>query len=365
MKDRKTLPVSMIFRFLAGALIFAVLFVQLSYLHRGYERMMRFYGLPEQSLDVAVVGTSSTFTAYMPMEVWNEKGIASAVIATNMQFEGTLSYTLKEIEKYQTPKVWLIDVMPFIRAHYAGQSDWEPGDRNLNIRYNVDSLRYSPERVSLIREICQDSGLGLREEIYYNFDMVRYHMTRLEFAHFNNSLHDINYGFQHLQKEGGDPFDPAEMIEGTEKETVLTGTELKNLEELLLEAQHLKEKGAQVFFYCPPVWFFSEEDGGRKTFLKRVITERGFGFWDLTKEKAAAGLDPDEDYRDFMHFDSLGAGKVTGLLEEHLCAECALPDRRQDPAYASWNADYLRWKELLGGYLDVDKRAVQAMREQG
>ena len=99
-KERSTGKIpgaGIIARVLTGGLLFFFLLVQLSYIHRGYDRMMRFYGLPKQSLDAVVVGTSSTFTSYMPMEVWNEAGIASAVAATNMQFEGTLPFTSREI----------------------------------------------------------------------------------------------------------------------------------------------------------------------------------------------------------------------------------------------------------------------------
>ena len=351
-------------RVLAGGLLFFFLLVQLSYIHRGYDRMMRFYSLPKQSLDAVVVGTSSTFTSYMPMEVWNEAGIASAVAATNMQFEGTLPFTIREIRKYQTPKVWIIDLMPFIRGHYAGQEAWNSGDRNLNIRYNVDSMRWSKNRMELIHEICSDYGLGLREEIYYNFDLARYHMTKAELSRFNNAVRDLNYGYQHLQKEGGEPFDVTAMTERTEKETPLDGTELKNLDRLFEEAEFLKQGGAEVVFLFQPFWFESEDEAGRKTWLCRILSEKGFRFWDLTEEKEKAGLDPEEDFRDHLHFDSLGSMKSTRLISERLRQEFPLPDHRQDPAYASWNADYPQWAELRGGYLNVDTAAVAALRQQ-
>ena len=353
-----------IVRVLIGGLLFFFLLVQLSYIHRGYDRMMRFYGLPKQSLDAVVVGTSSTFTSYMPMEVWNEDGIASAVAATNMQFEGTLVHTIREIRKYQTPKVWIIDLMPFIRGHYAGQEAWNGGDRNLNIRYNVDSMRWSKNRMDLIHEICSDYGLGLRDEIYYNFDLARYHMTKAELSRFGNAVRDLNYGYQHLQREGGEPFDVSVMTEGTEKETPLEGTERKNLDGLLSEAALLKQSGAEVVFLFQPFWFETEEEAGRKTWLCRILSEQGFRFWDLTLEKEAAGLIPDEDFRDFLHFDSLGSMKSTRLISSHLKQDFSLPDHRQDPAYASWNADYPQWAELRGGYLNVDTAAAAADKEK-
>ena len=56
--------------------------------------------------------------------------------------------------------------------------------------------------------------------------------------------------------------------------------------------------------------------------------------------------------------------KSTRLIAERLRQEFPLPDHRQDPAYASWNADYPQWAELRGGYLNVDTAAVAALRQQ-
>ena len=47
-------------RVLIGGLLFFFLLVQLSYIHRGYDRMMRFYGLKPHTLDAVVIGTSTT-----------------------------------------------------------------------------------------------------------------------------------------------------------------------------------------------------------------------------------------------------------------------------------------------------------------
>ena len=189
-------------------------------------------------------------------------------------------------------------------------------------------------------------------------------MTKAELSRFGNAVRDLNYGYQHLQKEGGEPFDVSVMTEGTEKETPLEGTERKNLDGLLTEAALLKQSGAEVVFLFQPFWFETEEEAGRKTWLCRILSEQGFRFWDLTLEKEAAGLIPDEDFRDFLHFDSLGSMKSTRLISSHLKQDFSLPDHRQDPDYASWNADYPQWAELRGGYLNVDTAAVTALRQQ-
>ena len=359
---------SLVLSALNGIIVLAVflfLFAQLSYLHRGYDRMMRFYGLKPHTLDAVVIGTSTTFTSYMPMEVYEERGLASAVAATNMQFEDTLRFTVREVLSRQEPKLILIDVMPFLRAHYAGTDAWNEGDRDLNIRYNLDSLRYGPVRASLVREICRGFGLGWEKEVYYHLDLVRYHLNQPDLKRLGNAVKDAGRGFQHLQKEGGEAFTAGDMIPDDGGEISLPDAEQANLEALLSVLQ--SEGGAagqfRTIFYCPPVFLDTKEQVGRKNYLNRFLTEAGYTFWDLTKEREEAGLLAEEDYRDPVHFDSLGAQKVTALISRKIAAyeaenpEFRLPDRRNDPAYAEWNESLGRWKEELGGYLGVDQGA--------
>lgn len=342
-------------------LIAAFLAVQLTYLCRGYNRMARFYGLREESLDAVVIGTSTTFTSYMPMEVYGQYGISSAVVATNMQFEGTLPYTIREVEKTQSPKLILIDLMPFIRHHYAGRSDWDAGDVNLFIRYNIDSMKISPDRAKLIHEICRDFGMGWKDEIYYNCDVSRYHLNPANFAQMKNEMHDANRGFQHLQKEGGEAFRAEEMAD-TDAVIPLEGIEQENFDRLLQTVASLPD--CTTVFFCPPVYFETALEAGTKNYVKKAVRERGYEFWDLTEERGKAGLDPETDYRDALHFDSLGSLKVTKMLSDRITAEFSLPDRRQDPAWQDWNTDFEEWEDLRGGYLNVDHAAVRAMERR-
>gem|GEM_PF-1864923 len=361
-------------------LLFLFLLTELSYLHRGYDRMMRFYGLKRNSVDAAVIGTSTTFTAYMPMEAYGERGIASCVAATNMQFENTLKYTVREVRKRQNPRLMVIDVMPFLRAHYAGTDAWNPGDRDLNIRYNVDSLPHGAARFRLISEICRGFGLGPDRVFYYCFDPIRYHLNRPDLVRFHNAVKDPARGFQHLQKEGGVEFRKADMPEDRGQELPLPEAEEKNLRDLLAvlaedagiagqsgpaghtgaagQSGSAGDAGCRVVFCCPPVFLDTEEQIGQKNYLRRILPEAGYEFWDLTEEREAAGLLAEEDYRDPVHFDSLGSLKTTALLTERIAAAAELPDRRGDPAWGDWNEALAQWKDLRGGYLAVDTAAV-------
>lgn len=48
----------------AGLALTGYLFIQVSYMHRGYTRLMGFYGMEENTIDVVFVGTSVTFSSF-------------------------------------------------------------------------------------------------------------------------------------------------------------------------------------------------------------------------------------------------------------------------------------------------------------
>lgn len=58
---------------------------------------------------------------------------------TNVQFENSLRYSVKEVMKTQSPRLMLIDIAPFMYEHdvtYAYAH--EPDNAELFVKYNVD-----------------------------------------------------------------------------------------------------------------------------------------------------------------------------------------------------------------------------------
>ena len=83
---------------IVGILLLVFTLIHVTYIHRGYTVLQGFYALPKNSIDVAVVGTSITFSAFMPMDAWHDYGISSYNYCTNVQFLNSLKYSLKDIE---------------------------------------------------------------------------------------------------------------------------------------------------------------------------------------------------------------------------------------------------------------------------
>ena len=118
--------------------IFIYLFIHLTYVFREplsttREHLMGYYSEEKDTVDLVILGTSATFSAIVPMQLWEDYGIPAYDFCTNVQLEDSMQYSLREITKYQSPKLIVIDIAPFMYGHNAENSQ---GD-NQRMRYNV------------------------------------------------------------------------------------------------------------------------------------------------------------------------------------------------------------------------------------
>lgn len=322
-------------------------------MHRGYTRLMGFYELEENTVDVVLVGTSVTFSSFMPMEAWNEYGIAAYDYCTNVQFENSLRHSVKEIMKTQTPKLIIIDIAPFISQHSAGEfSDLK--NRDTFIKYNIDSMSYSFNRMQLVHEINQESNGDMYSFLYYFFDICRYHTNNPSLEQYDNAYNDVNRGYGYLGKNEGATLDKSTFLHDDGKEKALEGCHEAYLGDLLSYTDQLE---CDVVFYCAPVLFADDrgiDQYARKNYIKRVVEDRGYVFWDLSTDVETIGLDYDNDFWNINHFDSLGAEKITKYLSKRIVDTYDIPDRRKDIQYSKWNEDYQNWISVKEEYNNQD-----------
>ncbi|WP_143064530.1 hypothetical protein [Pseudobutyrivibrio sp. C4] len=308
---------------------------------------MGFYSLKDNSVDVVFCGTSVTFSAFMPMEAWNDYGIVAYNYCTNVQFENSLKYSLVDIERTQKPQVIMVDIAPFLYSHYAGNQDWDDDNHELFIKYNLDSRKYTLDRFKLVKEINDDMKGDFESYWYYYFDIDRYHTNYVNYNHFNNSEKDITYGYGYLEHNQGGAFSLEDTAIDDGSEQPLNEREQFYLDELIETADTID---AEVVFYCAPVYFRNSTEFGKKNYIKKQIEKSGFKFADFSGDIDEIGLDYTSDFWSINHFDALGAEKVTKHFSEYLVSELGVPDRRKDDRYSYLNDDYKDWLELKSEY---------------
>ncbi|MBQ9538433.1 MAG: hypothetical protein IJU95_04115 [Treponema sp.] len=330
------------------SLLLAMLFFQVSYLYRGPLAHTRgnlsgFYACRKNSLDLVFVGTSGTFSAFCPMDAWEQFGFASYNFCVNCMSTNAMPYALTEIVKTQKPKVVAIDVHSFIRRNRT----MEISERDA--RYNTDAYRYSLNRFRLIHD-CVPKSFG---RFSYYFDIVKYHDSSFSrgFA-INGARHNVDKGFNNLQW-------------GVVEAPVMTAG-LKALEEpfdsdLTALIERCRKLKVKVLFFTYPYGNFREDSIACLNYIKKRVQEAGFDFLDCEEFIGDFSFDYTRDYWEGAHFNIYGAQKVTALVGALLKERYGLPDRRSDARYSKWNEELSSWHENVVKY----KEEIDCLRRKG
>lgn len=342
-----------------GIVLFFYLLFHISYMHRGYKILTGFYSQEKNTMDVVFIGTSTTYTSYIPLDAWKEYGISSYIYATNVMFENFIKYSINDVLKYQSPQLLLIDITPYLFKTYAGSNYFTDNKLDVYIKFNIDSRKYSFDRLEYLNEIIKDQNGTISDYIYYFFDIARYHTNDIDISNYNNSKKDPNYGFKHMRLVDGVDIDIDNAIKDEGQSSPISSRELSYLEELLTYVNSLD---TDVLFYCPPIFSYEKFNIESKNFVKRYIENSGFKFLDLYNKKEEIGLDYKYDYYDYMHFNFLGAQKTTNYLCKYIKNNYGIEDKRNDIKYAFLNDDYKVWEKIKEDYDFLDRTGVAALK---
>ena len=329
--------------------VFLFLFVHLSYCKRGnlsYTRknISGYYALRRNSLDVVFIGTSGTFSSFIPMQAWKDCGFASYNFCVNMMGANTIPYAVTEAMKSQKPRLLVIDIYPFITGEMIGNL----GDSY--IRYNTDGFKYSLNRFLLIKnEVMRAQDLE-ESPLSYFFDIIKWHTNDLAPANFFCKMPNVDRGYNAMVWGKVDRPGRTDEVKSLSPELEACLAKLLN---------KCTKVGCPVLFvYYPFADTYKYPDAlANVNYIGGRVQEAGFSFKNFCAEWEAFGLDVDRDYWDPAHFNIYGAEKVTALVAPYLKEAYALPDHRGEKGYQDWEADYGEWLEHETEYKsDIENR---------
>jgi hypothetical protein len=265
-----------------------------------------FFAEPKGSIDVLVIGTSDVYSSVAPLVWWDRYGFTGYAWGEASQRIFETYNDLKRIYRVQRPKVVLLEIGNLYRDATRAQV--------------LDSM--------------VKAGLAQVFPIiscHHNLDPRR-------LSNLGAPLHSVTKGYflragavpatgSDRLKKGGNAIDP------------LCQAALRRC--LTLCESH----GSKVILLSVPT------HGGWNARRHRAVA-------DLAKKWDVAYLDLNETLQSAInwktdtpdggtHLNYRGAAKVTAWLGEYLHTAAALPDHRQDAAYAAWNHDWTRWDKSL------------------
>lgn len=294
-----------------------------------------FYNEEPDQFEVMFFGSSHSYAAFSPLELWEETGVKSYVFATQQQpLWATYTY-IKEALKTQSPSLVVVDCrMAF--------GDQEYYDKGVNFSY-MDDIPLSWNKVKLAGESVPD--LEGRAALLFNF--IMYHdrwndLHRQDFTFRRDRARDSYKGYVMLSPQEEPRTRPA--IETVTDRTPLLEKNRYWLEEIV---RLCEEEGAALWLVKTPSNLELEE----KALLNTVEDEAarlGVPFRDFNEDYADIGLSEDL-FHDEHHLDVFGASRFTRFFAGALAE--GWPGLRTDREDPVWEADLAVYQEELESYI--------------
>ena len=275
-----------------------------------------FYAEEENSLDVIFIGSSQVYADIAPAVLYEEYGIASYDFCANEQPLSVSYYYIKEALRTQNPKVIVLDVFTVYAEGYEEEGQ---------VHQNLDDMPFSYNKLCAI----WDSVPADMRYSYY-FPLAKYHNTWTDLYQGK-----AEYGFYHERDpyKGWSPFVyPAPFEAGAPARAEVAGQK-----ESTPIPDYAKEWLYKIIDLCKeenvPLLLIKTPNGnGERQKLYNSVAELAF-------ETDTPFVNMNVIFDGQAHINVLHAEKVTSYLGDYLVSHYDLPDRRMDPAYASWEED--------------------------
>lgn len=139
-------------------------------------RIKMFYKEKNDTLDGVLVGSSGAGRGYSPISAWKEYGITTYNFGTSYQTTPMAYYKIKEILKYQKPKVIILDMDSIVVNNTT-----EEATRKIFDNMKLDEVKL---------EAISDNNINIENKLSYIFPMLRFHSrwNQLEKIDFKKSF---------------------------------------------------------------------------------------------------------------------------------------------------------------------------------
>lgn len=286
--------------------------------------------------DVISVGSSHGYWAFQSNCLWGESGITGLNMCSPRQSVASSYYVLREVLKYEKPKVVLLETYYF---HNDGKFAEDPNQ--VHVRKAIDGLYLDVVKHEAIQDFFPD--MSFEDQLALYIPLIQYHSrwSELEDYDFNSYYFLRGSTFDFSITELEDPGMPTEPV-------AISDTNYEYLEKMY---DLCSEKGIQLVLYAAPMGSDGDleryyDDQGLNLTLEPYLREKGIPFLFYQKRNDIT-FDFSTDFVDARHLNTAGGIKLTMHLGAWLHDQFGLEDHRGDPDYQSYEEDYENYLKLL------------------
>lgn len=291
----------------------------------GIRQASDMYVQPEDSIDVVFLGSSHIHTNVNTAQLWSEHGIAA------YDYSGAdqplwMSYNyLKEICKYQKPKLVVLDL--FSVAVY----DTEYFKDFIFLSDNLNGFKFSLNKIEMMKNSCQFETLT---DHFPSF--VTWHNRYKELSEVDlKQLFATDY--ERMAFKGYTPYFGVEEKAEPQEVKEVTELEPKEAEYLQKIKDYCAENDMELMFVTAP--HVEEADKAHEIYnrVEQMALDEGYLFLNGMKLFDELGIDCSKDFNDESHLNYWGSCKYTRYLGKLIKESYEIPDRRGQEGYESWD----------------------------
>ncbi len=292
----------------------------------GIEQAKAMYYQPRNTVDVVMMGSSHIHYDIDTGLLWKEYGISSFDYSAAEQPMWITYYYLREICKYQDPKVVVLDLYSPALREDDYQYEW--------ILPNILGMRFSLNKLEMLNASVEKEKIA---NYFPSFSV--YHgrfneLTAEDFLYpFKSQVDLVNFkGYKPVLK-----VQPQIRPSITQKES--GSLSIKSEVYLQKIIDYTKKNDIELFLVVTP---YITNDNQELIYnrVKEIAQMNNIEFNSTNYDYDKIGLDFEKDFMDSSHLNYSGAGKFTTYLGKELMSRFELPDHRDDPKYNSWEVNY-------------------------
>lgn len=333
-------------------IIFIILFVNITNLlkdKRVYfpwditRKVEGFYNEDKNTLDVVFIGSSHAYYDLNPAVFWDEFGVPSYMLGANEQPLWISYYYIKEVLKYQQPKVIILDTLYAardvdIRNDEKGKESERYQREGIN-RVNLDNLRFSKNKLEAIKvSVPKD------ERISYIIELIKYNKKWKSIN--KDSFKYLHYASKNPYKGYTPSFAKPHEVKPVWELSNFSNKNSKYLNKIIELSK--QEKFNLVLIKTP----YNLSQSSKKMYNKisDIAKENDISFVNYNNLLDEIDIRFEIDTIDSSHLSYLGAEKVSRHLAKYLVENYNLEDKRNNPAYSDWNECTQYYKQKVNNW---------------
>ena len=289
----------------------------------GVDQNNGIYWQPRDSVDIVMMGSSHIHCNVNTALLWEDYGMAAYDYSGAEQPLWMTYYYLKELYKYQTPEVIVLDMYAPARFKEDYQYEW--------ISENIYGMKFSLNKMQMLFVSVESKKM---REYFPSFAVYHSRYDDLEEEDFENFFWDSQ------KKEafkGYTPYwnkNPQKRPDVSEdRSDGLTEKSEKYLKKII---SYTRKQGSELILIATP-YIMTAEDKRTYNRITEIAAEEGIIFINYNEYYDAIGLDFEEDFNDESHLNYWGSCKFTEYLGGFLDSYDRIPDRRGQDGYESWD----------------------------